>query len=119
MSVTTTANPQTYNLQRVLADYDLHHTPETTPLDTTLNIHPSPPSASPRNPPNWPTDERRVPPYRPVNTDLVQSERRVYQNGIERSFVTVMFMGVFLEAVVWHTTLGRFWDIGYARGGEW
>jgi hypothetical protein len=96
MSVTTTANPITYNLQSVLADYDLHHTEEE--LDTSLNAHPAP-NTSQENPSSWPTEHRRVPEYRPINTALDQSERRVYQNGIEQVFVGVMFTGVFLESV--------------------
>lgn len=95
MSVTTTANPIHYNLHTVLADYDLHHTEE---LETTLNSHPQPSSQS-QNPSDWPTSHRRVPAYRPVNTELDQSERRVYQNGIERAFIGVMFTGVFLQSV--------------------
>lgn len=98
MSVTTTANPIHYNLHTVLADYDLHHTEE---LDTSLNVRPD--SAQSRlqqhSPADWPTDHRRVPAYRPVNTELDQSERRVYQNGIERAFIGVMFTGVFLQSV--------------------
>ncbi|OAG05559.1 uncharacterized protein CC84DRAFT_1145034 [Paraphaeosphaeria sporulosa] len=123
MSVTTTANAQTYNLRAVLADYDLHHTPETDPLDTTLNVHPSPNSPlSHSNPADWPTNERRVPPYRPINTELDQTQRRVYQNGVERAFVAVMFSGVFLESTaskLWRNTFGRFWNVGYNIGGEW
>jgi hypothetical protein len=98
MSVTTTANPATYTLRATLADYDLHHSNDnqSEPLDTSLNAHPSPAAS---NPSTWPIDARRVPPYRPVNTELDQSTRAVYQNGIERAFVSVMFTGVFLEAV--------------------
>jgi hypothetical protein len=100
MSVTTTANPVHYSLHTVLADYDLHHTED---LDTSLNTHPNPNQAtssqSQQNPGDWPTEHRRVPAYRPVNTELDQSERRVYQNGIERAFIGVMFTGVFLQAV--------------------
>lgn len=97
MSVTTTANPTVYNLQSVLADYDLHHTEE---LDTSLNAHSAPSGQSSRqNPSDWPTEHRRVPAYRPVNTELDLSERRVYQNGIERAFVNVMFTGVYIESV--------------------
>ncbi|PVI04316.1 hypothetical protein DM02DRAFT_669140 [Periconia macrospinosa] len=121
MSVTTTANPQTYNLRAVLADYDLHHTPESTPrLDTSLNPHPS--SSQTSNPTNWPTAARRIPDYRPVNRNLVQSERRVYQNGVEQAFVGVMFTGVVMEATiakVWRATFGRVWDVAYGVGGEW
>ncbi|KAL5394147.1 hypothetical protein PMIN06_005192 [Paraphaeosphaeria minitans] len=123
MSVTTTANAQTHSLRAVLADYDLHHTPATDPLDTTLNSHPSPnSSASHSNPESWPTNERRVPPYRPINTELDQTQRRVFQNAIERAFVTVMFSGVFLESTaskLWRNTFGRFWNVGYNVGGEW
>ncbi|KAF2446289.1 hypothetical protein P171DRAFT_512098 [Karstenula rhodostoma CBS 690.94] len=123
MSVTTTANAQTYNLRAVLTDYDLHHTPATDPLDTTLIAHPAPNSPSSRsNPAHWPTDERRVPPYRPVNTALDQTQRRVYQNGVERAFVTVMFTGVYLQSTaskLWRNTFGRFWNVGYKIGGEW
>jgi hypothetical protein len=101
MSVTTTANPIHYNLEAVLADYDLHHTEE---LDTSLNAHPAPPTSSTipqsqQNPSDWPTEHRRVPAYRPVNYELDQSERRVYLNGIEQAFVGVMFTGVFLQSV--------------------
>jgi hypothetical protein len=99
MSVTTTANPIHYNLEAVLADYDLHHTGE---VDTSLNAHPAPNTSttqSQQNPSDWPTEHRRVPAYRPINYELDQSERRVYLNGIEQAFVGVMFTGVFLESV--------------------
>jgi hypothetical protein len=95
MSVTTTANPLTHTLSTVLADYDLHHTDES--HDTSLNAHPAP--SETHNPSDWPTEHRRVPAFRPVNTQLDQSERRVYQNGAERTFILVMFTGVFIESV--------------------
>lgn len=97
MSVTTTSNPLTYATAAVLRDYELAHS-ESDSLDTSLNAHPAPQSQS-NNPANWPTDHRRIPAYRPVNTELDQSERRVYQNPIERAFIGVMFTGVLLEAV--------------------
>jgi hypothetical protein len=96
MSVTTTANPTTYQLQSVLADYDLHHSAGDSQIDTSLNAHPSP---STQNPSDWPTEHRRVPAYRPVNRELDQSERRVYLHPAERVFVGIMFTGVFLESV--------------------
>jgi hypothetical protein len=98
MSVTTTANPTVHTLQSVLADYDLHHTTADEAHDTSLNAHPAP-SPTQQNPSDWPTEHRRVPAYRPVNTQLDQSERRVYQNGVERTFVIVMFTGVLIESV--------------------
>lgn len=96
MSVTTTSNPITHATAAVLRDYDLTHSSTDTELDTSLNSHPAPSSS---NPAHWPADHRRVPAYRPVNRELDQSERRVYQNPIERAFIATMFTGVFLESV--------------------
>lgn len=96
MSVTTTSNPVTYASAAVLRDYELTHSDEE--FDPSLNAHPAP-SPSSQNPADWPTEHRRVPAYRPVNTELDQSQRRVYLNGIERAFVGTMFTGVFLESV--------------------
>jgi hypothetical protein len=100
MSVTTTANPLTYNISSVLADYEITHSDSNAPLDTTPNAHPRP-TSSPHPEParGWPVDHRRVPTYRPINTELDQSQRRVYQNPIERAFIIVMFSGVFVESV--------------------
>jgi hypothetical protein len=98
MSVTTTSNPLTYATASVLADYELTHSESTESLDITLNAHPNS-SLHSLSPSDWPTEHRRVPAYRPVNMELDQSERRVYQNPIERAFIGVMFTGVFLEAV--------------------
>lgn len=96
MSVTTTSNPVTYASAAVLADYELTHSEEE--FDPSLNVHPAPAQSS-HNPADWPTEHRRVPAYRPVNTELDQGQRRVYLNGIERAFVGTMFTGVFLESV--------------------
>jgi hypothetical protein len=135
MSVTTTSNPLTYATAEVLRDYDLRHSSDE--LDTSLNSHPAP--ASPNNPAHWPADHRRVPAYRPVNTQLDQSERRVYLNPIERIFVATMFTGVFLQSVSHPSQMGKRghnadkcslrvrlgellvedWGIGYKLGGEW
>ena len=102
MSVTTTANPRTYNLQNTLADYDLHHSSEEPARhEDTLNAHPRsyPQGNGARNPQDWPADHRRVPAYRPVDPELDQSQRRVYPIPAVRAFVGVMFTGVFIEAV--------------------
>jgi hypothetical protein len=96
MSVTTTANPIHYTLQATLADYDLHHT-NSGEIDTSLNAHPAPPTQG--NPGDWPTEHRRIPAHRPVNTELDQSERRVYLSGVEQAFVGVMFTGVYIQSV--------------------
>jgi hypothetical protein len=99
MSVTTTANPLTYTLQSTLADYDLHHT-DGEGIDASLNTHPAP--ATQGNPASWPTEHRRIPEYRPVNTQLDQSVRRVYLSPVEQVFVGVMFTGVYLQSVSSH-----------------
>lgn len=49
--------------------------------------------------PDWANHYRRIPPYRPVNRNLDQGQRRVYQNGAERAFITIMFLGVRNNAV--------------------
>ncbi|KAF0323018.1 X-Pro dipeptidyl-peptidase C-terminal non-catalytic domain-containing protein [Colletotrichum asianum] len=55
--------------------------------------------ALPPNPSNWPTQYRRIPPYRPVNRHLDQAERPNGANGFEFLFVTVMLNGVHLQSV--------------------
>lgn len=95
MSVTTTQNAVTYNTLSVLADYELHHSDTSDPAPAP-NSHPA---LASQNPPEWPTDHRRVPNYRPINRDLDQSQRRIYNNNVERAFVTVMLRGVWLNAV--------------------
>ena len=44
-------------------------------------------------------DRRRIPDYRPVNRDLDQNLRRVYLNNVEKAFITMMFLGVGINAV--------------------
>ncbi|KAF1933855.1 uncharacterized protein M421DRAFT_50172 [Didymella exigua CBS 183.55] len=125
MSVTTTSNPLTYASATVLADYQLTHSSESSvdedAFDQSLNNHPAP-APHTHAPADWPTQHRRVPAFRPVNTRLDQSERRVYQNGVERAFIGTMFTGVWVLSTaskVWHATAGRVWDVGYKLGGEW
>jgi hypothetical protein len=95
MSVTTTQNAVTYNTLSVLVDYELHHSDTSDPAPAP-NSHPAPAS---QNPPEWPTGHRRVPNYRPINRDLDQSQRCIYNNNGERAFITVMLRGVWLNAV--------------------
>lgn len=92
MSVTTTENAAVYNTLNVLADYELHHSrAEPSAVAPPPNPNPNPATA---NPEDWPSDRNRIPPYRPVQPDLDQSTRRVYQNPAERAFITMMFLGV-------------------------
>lgn len=100
MSVTTTENRLYYNTVDILRDYDVHHTnaEEREPLDSTLNEHPIPEPAS--NPEGWPTDHRRVPPYRPVNRELNQEERAPFgRNVVEGTFIFLMLNGVRINSV--------------------
>jgi hypothetical protein len=52
-----------------------------------------------RNPPNWPNNHRRIPPHRPINRNLDQSQRRVYTSLGERVFLTMMFTGLEVNVV--------------------
>ncbi|KAL2352243.1 hypothetical protein BJ546DRAFT_850069 [Cryomyces antarcticus] len=134
MSVTTTADSARYSTLSYLADYELHHSGSTNHVAPQPNAHPDPrrsdPSSSTHsdtptlpNPIDWRTDHRRIPPYRPINRELDQSQRRVYTSVLERVFITVMFMGMFLQNIsqVWAATGGRVAEswFRYKIGGEW
>ncbi|KAI0536012.1 hypothetical protein GGR58DRAFT_477060 [Xylaria digitata] len=94
-STTTTA---TITTQNILADYALRHTGGDDARDDAAATNHSHPRLQREDYPLWDTTYRRVPPYRPINTTRDQSEVRVYQNGIERIFISVMFTGVFVNA---------------------
>ena len=51
------------------------------------------------NPANWPTEFRRVPPYRPVNRNLDRSERPNGSNPVEAVVANIMLQGVQLQSV--------------------
>lgn len=88
------------------SDYEVHHsnTPSS-PLSNDSETQDELPSTSEQPPdvnsesPEWPNHYRRIPPYRPVNRNLNQGERRVYINAAERAFITMMFLGVANNAV--------------------
>jgi hypothetical protein len=85
----------THTPQNILSDYTLRHTGHhEDPITTNDAVRPRAPQHSP-----WDTTHRRVPAFRPINSQRDQTEVRVYRNGIERAFITVMFAGVFLNAV--------------------
>lgn len=99
MSVTTTDNARITNLRHILADYELHHSEPTAD-----EAEPAPaPNAhqalrSSENPFGWETEWRRVPAYRPVQ-DQRGELRDSYNNAVERTFIRVMFGGVYAMAV--------------------
>ena len=99
MSVTTTDNARITALRHTLADYDLHHSQ---PTEQEASEAPEPnaqPESSAENPADWEDQWRRVPAYRPVNPDLINGDRNQFNNAIERSFIRVMFGGVWMQAV--------------------
>ncbi|KAL2203519.1 hypothetical protein CC79DRAFT_1371571 [Sarocladium strictum] len=95
----TTATTSRQSLGHVLADYEIRLTSSSAADHQTSasgdSVLPLP--EIPRNansPADWPTDHRRVPPYRPINYNLDPTERIVYNNGGERAFITTMFFGL-------------------------
>jgi len=95
MSVTTTDNPITLQLQHVLQDYEIRLTGEgngapVAPVRLAIQVE---------NPPGWPQNYRRVPPYRPINRNLDWEQRPDGTNPIERAFIFTMLHGVWLNAV--------------------
>lgn len=130
----STTGTQTRTPRTVLRDYDLHHSPAPNPSPN------ADPARQAHNSPAWPADHRRIPPYRPADTERDQSQIRVYTSGAERTFVAVMFTGVFLNAVssilsgvggarangaqtvakAWRATVGRINEgvMRYPVGGE-
>ncbi|EED24418.1 conserved hypothetical protein [Talaromyces stipitatus ATCC 10500] len=133
MSRTSTLLSSTETLARLrvvgyLSDYDIHHSSTShIPNSEIIDELPSPPLQSPdlnRESPEWPNHYRRIPPYRPVNHDLDQGQRRVYTSGPERAFIAIMFLGVRNNArlnKLWRMTGEKINDqvFGYKIGGEW
>lgn len=104
MSRTETANTSTL---AVLADYELHHSGDPSPNASQNTTSPSPqqPQQQQQQPANWPTNHRRVPPYRPVNRSLSFEERAAGSNVPEFIFIQSMLHGCWLNAVCSFYTL--------------
>ena len=99
MSVTTTANPATQTVFRLLADYELKHSgdEDLAPQNIgTLNPRPAP---DVQNPEGWTDNYNGVPPYRPINYNLDREQRPWGRPGAETPFVMVMLNGVGVVAV--------------------
>ncbi|KAK4444447.1 hypothetical protein QBC34DRAFT_360213 [Podospora aff. communis PSN243] len=78
-------------------------TPEPFPVEAT--------AARVENPPDWETEFREVPPYRPVNRQLDREERPWGSNAVENAIIYAMFQGVWLKSTaswLWRQTGGRF-----------
>ncbi|KAF2500890.1 hypothetical protein BU16DRAFT_453388 [Lophium mytilinum] len=136
MSTTTTTDTTRYAVHSYLADYELHHSDHPSTSAPRPNSHPDPrqlgSSASPHttaelvqlNPPQWPSNHRRIPPYRPINRALDQSQRKVFLSTGERIFLFVMFTGLQVNVDInrlWNATGGRLAQsvFQYKIGGEW
>ncbi|OJJ07130.1 hypothetical protein ASPVEDRAFT_56607 [Aspergillus versicolor CBS 583.65] len=119
MSRTETTNTTTLS---VLADYELHHSGSEPSPNTSQNT--TSPSPTQQQPANWPTNHRRVPPYRPANRSLSFEERAAGSNLPEFIFIQSMLHGCWLNASVarlWRFTGGRINDriFHYEIGGEY
>ncbi|KAK3899140.1 hypothetical protein C8A05DRAFT_18386 [Staphylotrichum tortipilum] len=120
-TTTTTQSVTSYPLRAVLADYELHISEPRTASAASPGA-----SSQPRvqNPPGWSQDHRSVPPYRPINRDLDRDQIMVYQNNVERTFVTTMFFGIRVVTAAhrtWCATGGKINDrlFRYEVGGEY
>jgi hypothetical protein len=99
MSATTTIQAQPAVLQTVLQDYRLHHSEASGDAAKVESSRSLQNTAATSQPPAWDVPHRRVPPHRPTNRERDQAETSVYLNGIERTFITTMFTGLFINAV--------------------
>ncbi|RAK97978.1 uncharacterized protein BO80DRAFT_467423 [Aspergillus ibericus CBS 121593] len=121
MSTTTTTTTTHTSTLSILSDYEIHHTgSETQPQPQAPST--STPAVS--QPVDWPSNYRRVPPYRPANRNLDYDERAAGASPAEYVFIQSMLHGVWLNAAVsrlWRFTGGRINDkiFHYEIGGEW
>lgn len=81
-------------LEGVLSDYTIH----LTGYDPATGEGSATNANTISNPPNWPTDHRRIPNYRPIDRNR-DAESRPNGTGFERVFLTIMFSGVAMNAV--------------------
>lgn len=98
MSTSTTVTTTHPSHSLVLVDYELHRSgpPSENSTQSQYRTEDSrvDESHSANSPLNWPTDHRRVPAYRPVNTNLDPEERIVFNNRGEQMFIRTMFFGI-------------------------
>ncbi|KAF9892288.1 hypothetical protein FE257_002065 [Aspergillus nanangensis] len=109
----------TTTLAETLQDYHIQLTgADPIPVQIQTRASPSP------NPPDWPTNYRRVPPHRPINRHLDLTQRPNGSNTAEYIFVNVMLNGVRLNSLFvtsYEKTLGNVYPqlTRYKIGGEW
>lgn len=93
--MSTTATTQ--EVRHILSDYTIHLTGSNS--EAPLPQEESNTISSVQNPPNWPTDRRRIPNFRPIDRDRTQEERPNGTSLPEQAFLTIMFTGVVTNAV--------------------
>jgi len=124
MSVTTRTNVVSQSALQLLADYELHHSGDPETQGTVASPNPRTDlGAVSTNPPSWPTDHRRIPPYRPIDYNLDLEQRPGGLHFVESVFIATMLNGVRLNANMsrlWAATAGRLNDriFYYKIGGE-
>jgi len=112
-------------IRETLRVYDIHETGrEETPEPGTRQTQSSSEASAPRSDPNWPSDWRRVPPYRESSRTHRVADRAAGQTNAEGVMVVAMFTGVWFYSHVnrlWRMTGGRLDDkiMRYKVGGEW
>ncbi|KAH8799726.1 hypothetical protein F5884DRAFT_115620 [Xylogone sp. PMI_703] len=113
-------------IRETLRVYDIHETGhnETIAIHTTRNLNSTELPITLSNPNNWPSDWRRIPPYRASSRTHRVSDRAAGQNSMEAAIVIAMFSGVWMVGAanrVWRMTAGRWNDriMRYEVGGEW
>lgn len=97
MSMTTTMTTTTVaaSLPSVLADYQTFRSDPQPALETASTASTAvTPSETRSSGPSWPTDHRRMPPYRPINYNIDLGQRLTYNSGIEHAFISTMFFGI-------------------------
>jgi hypothetical protein len=87
-------------LRLVPSDYDIYstepsHAQEAEPTPATDELNPE----AAQNPASWPTDHRRIPPYRPINRAQDRSIRPGGENVPTIIFIATMLWGCHVVAV--------------------
>ncbi|KAF4339636.1 hypothetical protein FBEOM_6419 [Fusarium beomiforme] len=120
MSTTTVTHTQNGDFHSsILRDYELHHSQG---REGSPDCRAAP--AASLDHPEFDLPHRRVPAYRPLNTDAAHVNGvRVYTSTAERVFIAAMFRGLNVNATAaqtWRATVGRFTDKvwKYQIGGE-
>ncbi|EXJ74259.1 uncharacterized protein A1O5_02555 [Cladophialophora psammophila CBS 110553] len=123
-STETIVEPTT--VRETLRAYDIHHTGSDETLEPPTEQTQNQPQEGPVSQPgsNWPSDWRRIPPYRPSSRSHRVSDRPAGLDRVEGTMVIVMFTGVWTYGNLnrlWRATVGK-WNnsiMRYKIGGEW